>query len=486
MIFLAKLAKIKGSIDHDNTRLLMTTATPALSKDLELPHNILIEQALLSALMTVEDSYDKISDLLVAEDFYGERHKHIFACIQFLAGASQPYDSLSVFESLSRQDLLGAVGGENYLMQIEQSVGTAFNLENYAQKIKELSIYRKLIASANQILQLAYHPKTRPLSEIVDIAESQIFAINESLNKREGKQGVKDGRMVVQEVVNYLNQLQARGNELIGLDTSFDGLNNKIKGLQKGHLIILAARPGMGKTTFALNLAQSVLQQNLPVVFFSMEMDATSIIIRLLSAWGAIDHGHLQTAQMSPEEWAKFNNGVMHLMHSQLYIDDRNDLPPSEIRSVCRKIAKNHDSGLGLIVVDYLQLMKVPGKEGNRVLEIGEISRSLKALAREMDCPVIALSQLSRDVEKRPDRRPIPSDLRESGAIEQDADVIMFIYRDEVYNDKNTKSKGLAEIIVGKNRHGPRGTVMLNFEGRFSRFGNLMHPIPEGYDETTE
>lgn len=463
--------------------------TNGLSKEMELPHNISIEQALLSALMSAEDSYERIVSIIGADDFYGERHKHIFRCIEHLALASQPYDSLTVYDSLMRQDLLSAVGGEQYLMQIEQSTGTAFNLENYAERIRELSAYRKLIASANQILEMAYHPKSRALSDILDNAESQIFAINETINRRQGKQGIKEGPTVVQEVVDYLSVIKARGaGALIGLDTSFEEMNQRLQGLQKGHLIILAARPGMGKTTLALNLAQSVLTQNFPVVMFSMEMKATEIAMRLLSSWGGINHGRLQSADLTPEEWNRLQSGMTHLTTSKLYIDDRNDLSPSEIRSVCRKIAKiNQQTGIGLVVVDYLQLMKVPGKEANRVLEIGEISRSLKALAREMDCPVLALSQLSRDVEKRPNKRPMASDLRESGAIEQDADLILFIYRDEIANpEKKDNHKGLAEIIIEKNRHGARGKLILGFEGQFSRFTNVIRDVAAGYDEYEE
>lgn len=500
MIFWQKFAKLDGLYFlHYNTflpqyrqqfpLLKMTTNqpsnTPALSKDLELPHNIPIEQAVLSALMNMENSFDKVAGVLDAEDFYGERHKHIFRTIAHLAATSQPYDSLTVFESLARQELLAVSGGESYLMQIEQSTGTMFNLENYAEKVKELSTYRKLITTANQMLEMAYRPKERTLNEIMDSAESQIFAINESLHKREGKQGVKDGLTMVQEVNDYLISMSAKGiGALVGLDTSFEELNNKIQGLQKGHLLILAARPGMGKTTFALNLVQSVLQQDQPVVMFSMEMTSTEIVLRMLSAWGRVPLSKLLTGDLTENEWGLTQNGIGNLTHKKIYIDDRNGLTPSEVRSVCRKLSKlNPETGLGLIVVDYLQLMQVPSKSANKVQEVAEISRSLKALAREMDCPVLALSQLSRDVEKRPNKRPLASDLRESGSIEQDADLIMFIYRDEVYYKEKSDNKGVAEIIIEKNRHGATGKVMLNFEGNYSRFTNLMHAIPDSYGE---
>lgn len=451
--------------------------------DLELPHNLNLEQALLTSLMNIEDAYDSISDIVNSDDFYHERHRHIFNSIVHLASVNEPYDILTVHDTLDRQDLLKAAGGEEYLMQIEQIPATMFNLVAYAERVRELSTYRKLIDAANHILKLAYHPKKQSISDILDTAEAKIFAINEAQNKRQGRQGVKDSGQVLANITTLLGELKDREvGALLGLDTSFDELNNKTQGLQKGSLVILAARPSMGKTAFALNIAQSVLQQNLPVVIFSMEMSAEDIMMRMLSAWGGINQGNLRSGQMNADEWARFNIGASHLVHSKLYIDDRNNLPPSEIRSVCRKIAKNYDTGLGLVVVDYLQLMKVAGMENNRINEIGEISRSLKALAREMNCPVMALSQLSRGPEQRPNKRPIMSDLRESGAIEQDADLVMFIYRDEYYNE-NSKHKGLAEIIIGKNRNGPTGKLRLSFEGQFTRFSNPLYPIEDDDEE---
>ena len=283
-------------------------------------------------------------------------------------------------------------------------------------------------------------------------------------------------------VIDKIQELKSNPDGMIGLQTPFVELNNKTQGLQAGDLIIVAARPSMGKTTFAMNLAEGILfNEDLPVVVFSMEMPAESIVMRLLSSWGAINQTHLRSGQMNEDEWAKMMNAIQHLQSKHLYIDDSTALPPSEMRSRCRRIAKNHDGKLGAVIVDYLQLMKVPGLDGNRVGEISEISRSLKALARELECPVIALSQLNRSLENRPNKRPIMSDLRESGAIEQDADLIMFIYRDEVYNE-NSDHKGVAEIIIGKQRNGPIGTIRLGFEGQFTRFINL---TPEYYQNTS-
>ncbi len=468
----------------DNPKSPMLAENSALSDKLGLepPHNIAIEQALLASLMNIEDAFDHVADVVSRDDFYNERHRHIFACIAHLASINQPYDVLTVHDALAKQDLLKVAGGESYLIEIEQSVATMFNLVFYAERVRELSTYRKLISAANNILNMAYHPKKQSVSEILDSAEAQIFAINEAQNNRKGRQGVKDGVEIVQNVIDTLNALKDREHgALLGLDTSFEELNNKTQGLQGGSLIVLAARPSMGKTSFAINLAQSVLTQNLPVVIFSMEMSSEDIMMRLLSAWGGIHQGNLRSGHMNADEWTRFNNGITHIINSKLYIDDRNNLPPSEVRSVCRKLAKAHEGGLGLIVVDYLQLMRVPGMENNRVNEIGEISRSLKALAREMNCPVIALSQLNRSVETRPNKRPMMSDLRESGAIEQDADLILFIYRDEFYYPDRADNKGLAEIIIGKNRNGPVGKVILSFQGQFTRFDNPMMPIPDSY-----
>lgn len=453
---------------------------------LQAPHNIAIEQALLAALMNIEDGFDNVHHIVHANDFYGERHRHIFSVIEHLWKAHQPYDALSVFEALSRQDLLEKAGGEKYLMQIEQTSGTMFNLPFYAQKVRELAIYRQLIECGNHILDLAYHPKQKTLPEIIDSAESKIFAINEFYRSQgDSKQGVKHVQDIIDDVVSELEERQKLGlNAMIGVSTGFQELDNKMQGLQKGHLIVLAARPAMGKTALSLNIVQSVIEHELPVVFFSMEMSNSDIVMRLLSAWSGVTMSKVRSGQMDDDEWSLFNNGVSRLTNSRLYIDDRNNVPPSEMRSVCRRIAKDNNGQIGLVVVDYLQLMKISGYDSNnRVGETSEISRSLKALARELDCPVLALAQLNRNSDQRPSKRPMMSDLRESGAIEQDADIILFIYRDEVYFPNKKGNKGVAEIIIGKNRSGAIGRAILNFEGQYTRFTNPEVSIAENYDE---
>lgn len=443
--------------------------------DLQPPHNMDIERALLASLMSIDESFDKIDTIITSSDFYGERHAIIFDAISHLSRINQPYDSLMVYDYLSAQNLLEKAGGESYLMQINDSPATLFNLVPYAERVKEFSVYRQLIKSANNMLNLAYHPKQQSVSEILDVVEADIFRINENYAKKASRQGVMTANEVLTNVINNLQEIKERGEGLIGLATPFDELNHKTQGLQKGDLIIVAARPSMGKTTFAMNIAEKVLAQGLPVVMFSMEMPAESIMMRMASAFAQINQSNLRSANMTESEWADFMDAVGFFQHMPLYIDARNNLPPSEVRSTCRRIAKNHDTGIGLIVVDYLQLMKVPGMENNRVLEIGEISRSLKALAREMNCPVIALSQLNRGLEQRTDKRPLMSDLRESGAIEQDADLILFIYREEVYakDDKRKQEvRGQTELIIGKQRNGPIGKVPLTFIHEYTKFTN--------------
>ncbi|MDO4441905.1 MAG: replicative DNA helicase [Moraxella sp.] len=453
---------------------------------LQPPHSIEIERALLASLMSIDESFEKIDNIITDDDFYGERHKHIFRAITHLSRMNQPYDSLMVYDYLNTQNLLNAAGGEEYLMQINQSTGTLFNLVPYAERVREFSVYRQLIKTANNMLNLAYHPKKQTVSEILDTVEADIFRINENYTSGVGKQGIQNITDILMNVTNQLAELKARDGSMIGLATPFEELNNKTQGLQKGDMIVVAARPSMGKTTFAMNLAESVLMQGLPVVVFSMEMPAEAIATRMLSSLGQINQTNLRSANMSEQEWAQLSTAITMLQDKHLYVDARNNLPPTEIRSSCRRIAKNHpDTGLGMVIIDYLQLMKVPGMENNRVGEIGEISRSIKALAREMNCPVVALSQLNRSLEQRPNKRPVMSDLRESGAIEQDADLIMFIYRDEVYNKDKADNKGFAEIIIGKQRNGPIGTVPLRFEGQFTRFTNFIesYGMPDDYEE---
>ena len=445
------------------------------------PHSIDLEKSVLASLMTLEESFDRISDIISSQDFYAKRHQLIFDAIRHLSNANEPYDVVMVVDWLESQKFLDKVGGMAYVSEIlSQSPATLFNLTAYAQRVREFSTLRQIIKAGNDMLETAYDPKGCSVRELLDRAESEIFAINEQHNRGSTHKGPTRLDGVLANVVETVQELKSRPDGLIGLQTPFEELNNKTQGLQEGDLIIVAARPSMGKTTFAMNLVEGILDHtDLPVVVFSMEMPSESITMRLLSSCGGIHQGHLRSGQMDEQEWQNLISTVLRLEEKKLYIDDSTALPPSEVRSRCRRIAKDHDGKLGMVMVDYLQLMKVPGLDGNRVAEISEISRSLKALAREMKCPVVALSQLNRSLENRPNKRPIMSDLRESGAIEQDADLIMFIYRDEVYNEKSDQ-KGIAEVIIGKQRNGPIGTIRLGFQGHFTRFVNLTPEMYQG------
>jgi len=466
-----------------NPTLLENKATEtAQLKEFRMPpHNLAIEQAVLAALMTVAESFEQVSDVLKENDFYATRHKYIFRAIEKLAQENSPYDAVLVNDWLLKQNLIDAVGGEEYLMQLmADSPSSFYNLETYATKIKEFATLRNMIKISTEILQNAYDTKGRSVSEILDLAETNIFSIAEQHNNNKKDSGPKSISTVTAEVITKLDELSKLEGSLTGLSTGFIELDNKTYGMQSGDLIIVAARPSMGKTTFAMNLVESVLFNcNLPALVFSMEMPADSIAMRLISSYGKVHQGHLRSGKLDGDEWSKVTGTILQLQEKHLYIDDSSALPPTELRARARRIAKQHGGKLGCIMVDYLQLMKVPGMGDNRVGEISEISRSLKALAKEMQCPVIALSQLNRSLENRPNKRPVMSDLRESGAIEQDADLIMFIYRDEVYN-KESKEAGTAEIIIGKQRNGPIGSVRLAFEGQYTRFSNLS---PEYYNQ---
>lgn len=448
------------------------------------PHSLSMEQAVLAALMSIAESWEQASELVSENDFYAQRHRLIYKAIGHLAQSSMPYDAVMVSDWLAGQHLLEQMGGEAYLTKLlAESPASLYNLSAYAEKVRELAVLRELIKVGNDMLHTAYDPKGRSVSDILDESESRIFAINEQHNNRASESGPLVISSVLKSVLHKVEELQKSDSPITGLSTGFIELDNKTFGMQAGDLIIVAARPSMGKTTFAMNLIESVLfNSDQPAIVFSMEMPADSIATRLLSSFGAIDQSRLRSGKLEEGDWVRLTSTMSQLQSRNLYIDDSSALPPNELRARARRIAKNHNGKIGAIMVDYLQLMKVPGMGDNRVGEISEISRSLKALAKEMNCPVIALSQLNRSLEQRPNKRPVMSDLRESGAIEQDADLIMFIYRDEVYN-KESKEAGTAEIIIGKQRNGPIGTVRLAFEGHYTRFSNLS---PEFYNNFQE
>jgi len=436
------------------------------------PHSIEAEQSVLGGLLLDNGAWDRAGDLLTDGDFYRFEHRTIFAAIGTLISATKPADVITVFEQLQSLGKAEECGGLAYLNALAQSVPSAANLRRYAEIVRERAILRKLVAASDEIATNAFNPQGRSVSQILDEAEGKIFKIGEEGSRT--KQGFQPIDQLVVQLIDRVNELAENGAEdVTGVRTGFYDMDRMTAGLQPGDLIILAARPSMGKTAFALNIAEHVaVQEGLPVVVFSMEMGASQLALRMVGSLGRIDQSGLRTGRLRDDEWGRLTEAVDKLGKASVFIDETPALTPAELRARSRRQARQCGK-LGLIVVDYLQLMSGSGSgEENRATEIGEISRGLKALAKELQCPVIALSQLNRSVETRTDKRPMMSDLRESGAIEQDADVIMFIYRDEYYN-KDSKEPGVAEIIIGKQRNGPVGTVKLTFLKPLTKFDNL-------------
>jgi replicative DNA helicase len=438
------------------------------------PHSIEAEQSVLGGLLLDNLAWDRAADLLTDGDFYRHEHKLIYAAIGVLVGGNKPADVITVFEQLQTHGKGEDAGGLAYLNALAQSVPSAANLRRYAEIVRERAILRKLISASDEIATVAFNPQGRPVSSILDEAEGKILKIGEEgARQRQGFQGID---ALVVSLIDRVTELYENGAEdVTGVRTGFFDLDRNTAGLQKGDLLVLAARPSMGKTAFALNIAENVaVQEGLPVLVFSMEMGASQLALRLVGSLGRIDQQHLRTGKLGDDEWGRLAESVDKLKQAQLFIDETPALTVAELRARARRMARQFGGTLGLIVIDYLQLMsgRSSGDE-NRATELGEISRGLKGLAKELQCPVIALSQLNRSVETRNDKRPMMSDLRESGAIEQDADVIMFIYRDDYYNKEASKEPGVSEIIIAKQRNGPVGTVKMAFLKQFTRFENL-------------
>jgi replicative DNA helicase len=438
------------------------------------PHSIEAEQSVLGSMLIAPDSWDKVAELVVDSDFYNRSHQIIFRAIVRLLNKNQPIDLITVSEDLDGINELEDAGGFAYLGELARNTPSAANVTAYAQIIKERAVTRELIGVAHEIADAGYNPEGRNSGEILDMAESKVFEIAE---KRTGKdEGPKNIESVLTKTIDRLEFLVKSNKEVTGVSTGYTDLDKKTSGLQPSDLIIVAARPSMGKTTFAMNLCENaMLLEEKPVLVFSLEMPAEQIMMRMLASLSRVDQTKIRTAQLNDEDWARISNTMAMLKDKDnLFVDDSSGLTPMEVRTRARKLARDK-GGISLIMIDYLQLMRVPGLSENRTLEIAEISRSLKALAKELEVPVVALSQLNRGLEQRSDKRPINSDLRESGSIEQDADLIMFIYRDEVYHEQSA-DKGIAEIIIGKQRNGPIGTTRLTFQGQFSRFDNYAGP----------
>ncbi|OYY48900.1 MAG: replicative DNA helicase [Methylophilales bacterium 28-44-11] len=443
------------------------------------PHSIEAEQSVIGGLLLENEALDKIADILGPDDFYQHDHKTIYQHISKLIERNRPADIVTVAESLESTAELSGMGGIAYLGALAQNTPTAANIRRYAEIVRERAIMRKLVAVGSDIAGSAYSPNGRDAQQLLDEAEAKIFQIAEGGNRK--SEGFQDIKELLPQVAERIDMLFSRDNpsDVTGIPTGFSDLDSMTSGLQPGDLVIVAGRPSMGKTAFSLNIAENVaLDTGLPVAVFSMEMASTQLAMRMIGSVGRLDQHRMRTGRLEDEDWEKLTTALGKLNEAPIFIDEGAGLSSFDVRARARRLHRQTGK-LGLIVIDYLQLMSAPaGKQGeNRATEISEISRSLKALAKELDVPVIALSQLNRSVEQRPDKRPVMSDLRESGAIEQDADLILFIYRDEVYNP-DSPDKGTAEIIIGKQRNGPIGRVRLTFIGantRFENFANAGH-----------
>jgi replicative DNA helicase len=436
------------------------------------PHSIEAESSVLGGLLLDNGAWDRVADLLGDSDFYRYEHRLVFDAISVLINGSRPADVITVFEQLRSLGKAEEVGGLTYLNSLAQYVPSAGNIRRYAEIVRERSILRKLVSASDEIATNAFNPQGRPVAAIVDEAEQKIFNIGEQGSRM--KRGFQGMDTLVVDLLDRVQEMADNPNDVTGVPTGFYDLDRMTAGFQAGDLIVLAARPSMGKTALAINIAENVaLQEGLPVAVFSMEMGAAQLAVRIVGSIGRIDQGHLRTGKLTDEEWPRLTEAIEKLRTISLHIDESAGLTSSELRANARRLSRQCGQ-LGLIVVDYLQLMSgsASGDE-NRATELGEISRGLKMLAKELKCPVIALSQLNRSVETRPDKRPMMSDLRESGAIEQDADIIMFIYRDEYYTKDACKEPGVAEVIIAKQRNGPTGTVKLAFLKPITKFENL-------------
>jgi len=443
------------------------------------PHSAEAEQAIVGGLMLENQVWDKVSAKLCETDFYRTEHRILYRAIEGLAKKNQPFDVVTLLDTLKSNNQLDEAGGEAYLFELANNTPSVANVSAYADIVREKSVQRQLISVAGEIADSAYNPEGREVPELLDFAESKVFAIGEQTAAEGGPEMIKS---ILVRAVEKIDALYHSGETITGLATGLLDLDNMTSGLQPSDLIILAGRPSMGKTALAMNIAEHAgIKSGKPVLVFSMEMPADSLAMRMMSSLGRIDQHRIRTGKLDDDDWPRVTSAVHMLSEASLFIDDTPALSPAEMRARARRLMKEHGQ-LGLVVVDYLQLMKVPGfKAENRTAEISEISRSLKSLAKELSVPVIALSQLNRSLEQRHDKRPVMSDLRESGAIEQDADLICFIYRDEVYTE-DSPDKGTAEIIIAKQRNGPIGKVRVAFLGKFTRFEDLAFNGYQGAD----
>ncbi|MDC9729451.1 MAG: replicative DNA helicase [Methyloprofundus sp.] len=442
------------------------------------PHSIQAEQSVLGGLMLDNERWDTVADKVVDSDFYRKDHRVIFQAIADLAEKQEPFDVVTISEALRKIDELEEAGGLAYLSVLAKETPSAANIVSYANIVRDRSVLRQLIHIGTDISESVFLPEGRTTSDLLESAEKNVFEIAEQRQK--GQAGFISIKDLLGTAVEKIETLFEQEGNITGVSTGFTDLDEMTSGLQRGDLVIVAGRPSMGKTTIAMNMAENAaVGSGLPVAVFSMEMPGDSLAMRMMSSLGRIDQNKVRTGKLDDDEWPRLTSAINLLAETKLFIDDTAALTPSEVRSRARRLTRDHGQ-LGLIVLDYLQLMQSPSSGESRVAQISDISRGLKTLAKELNVPVVALSQLNRNLEQRPNKRPVMSDLRESGSIEQDADVIMFVYRDEVYNE-DSPDKGTAEIIIGKQRNGPIGTARLTFLGKYTRFENCAHnPYSEG------
>lgn len=443
------------------------------------PHSIQAEQSVLGGLMLDNQTWDSVADKVIDHDFYRRDHQLIFRAIAQLAEKQEPFDVVTLSEVLESRGELKDVGGLAYLGMLAAETPSAANIVSYANIVRDRSVLRQLIHIGTEISDSAFSTEGRETADLLENAERKVFEIAEQ--RQRGQGGFASIKSLLAKAVDKIETLYEMDGEVTGVSTGFTDLDEKTSGLQPADLIIVAGRPSMGKTTIAMNMAENVaLKSGLPVAVFSMEMPGEALAMRMMSSLGRIDQHKVRTGKLDDDDWPRLTSAINLLAETKLFIDDTPALTPTEVRSRARRLMREHGQ-LGLIVLDYLQLMQSPASGDNRVQQISDISRGLKALAKELNVPVIALSQLNRNLEQRPNKRPVMSDLRESGAIEQDADLIIFVYRDEVYNE-DSPDKGIAEVIIGKQRNGPLGTVRLTFLGQYTRFENFAGVYTGGED----
>lgn len=464
------------------------------TQELTLPFSLESEQSVIGGLLIKNDRWDDVVEIVKSDDFYHYVHRAIFKEMENLVAANIPIDVITVHQAFESKGMTEQISFA-YLTDLVKNTPSVANIATYAKIISEYAVRRELITAGSELISLSQNPNGLSLKEVLDTAERRVFDINESRQKSD--QGPRSSNSILMDTVARIEAISnsKNHNSVTGLDTGFEDLNQLTSGLQSSDLIIVAARPSMGKTTFAMNICENVARQtyfdhddldetgnpkeklNKPVLVFSLEMPSDQIMMRMLSSLSGVEQTKIRDGKLeSDDDWAKFAQAMSELSErNNIWIDDTANITPTELRSRARRMYKEH-GGLSLIMIDYLQLMRAPGFANNRTLEIAEISRSLKTLAKELNIPIIVLSQLNRNLEQRSNKRPVNSDLRESGSIEQDADVIMFIYRDEVYNDVGPEDKGVAEVIIGKQRNGPIGKIFMTFQGKYSRFVNYAGP----------